>query len=266
MVTLYMDDVAISAKTRQEHDRLLQIVFKRLHDNKFKLRINKCRFYAKEVHYLGFVISAEGIKPNPGKVECIKEYPRPKNRVEVQRFLGMMNYYQRFIQDFSHIAKSLTKLTPMQAEYKWTEECGKAFRVLKEKLITSVTLKMPDFTQPFFLTTDASGIACGGILSQGTPPKEITFFSKTLSETQQKYSTIQRELLAIMMVLDAFRPHIYGRQFTIICDHEPLKYLFNLKKPELEAASVQIGIGRYGLQNNPPSRNIKQGGGRTEPH
>lgn len=258
-VNVYMDDVAISAKTQQEHDRLLQIVFERLENNRFKLRINKCRFYATEIHYLGFVISPKGISANPGKVRTIEDYPRPENQVEVQRFLGMMNYYRRFIKNFSHIAKPLTKLTPQLAEFIWTEQCEEAFNILKNELARNVTLVIPDFTQPFYITTDASAIAGGGILSQGTPPKDrpITFFSRTFSQTQQKYSTIQRELLAIMMALEAFRPYVYGRQFTIICDHEPLKFLFNLKNPNsrlhqyrLELADMDFKIiHRPGVSN-----------------
>lgn len=259
-VAIYMDDIAISAKTRQEHDRLLRIVFERLSKNGFKLRINKCRFYAKEIHYLGFIISKDGIRPNPGKIVCVVKYPQPTNQIETQRFLGMINYYRRFIKDFSHIAKPLTKLTPQLAEFKWDKECQDAFDRLKNELVNHVTLKLPDFSMPFYITTDASAIACGATLSQGDPPKDrpIVFFSKTLSSTQQKYSTIQREILAIMMALEAFRPYIYGRRFTIITDHEPLKYLFGLKNPNsrlhqyrLELADLDFRIVyRPGKTNN----------------
>lgn len=232
-VAVYMDDIAIAAKTRQEHDRLLLIVFERLNKNGFKMRVDKCQFFAREIHYLGFIISKDGMRPNLGKVESIKKYPVPKDQAEVQRFLGMMNYYRRFLKDFSHIAKPLTKLTPLLAEFIWDEECEKAFERLKRELINHVTLKIPDFSLPFYITTDASSIACGATLSQGDSPKDrpIVFFSRTLTTTQQRCSTIQKELLAIMMALEAFQPYIYGRKFTIITDHEPLKYLFSLKNP-----------------------------------
>lgn len=259
-VAVYMDDIAISAKTRQEHDRLLRLVFERLNNNGFKLRVNKCQFYATEIHYLGFIISKDGIKPNPGKVECVLKYPRPQDQSETQRFLGMLNYYRRFIKNFSHIARPLTKLTPQLAEFKWDNECQEAFDMLKNELANHVTLKIPDFSLPFYITTDASAIACGATLSQGDPPKDrpIVFFSRTLTPTQQKYSTIQREILAIMMAVEAFRPYIYGRNFTIITDHEPLKYLFGLKNPNsrlhqyrLELADLDFKIiYRPGKANN----------------
>lgn len=135
----------------------------------------------------------------------------------------MLNYYRRLIKEFSHIAKPLTKLTPLLAEFIWDDECQEAFEKLKHDLMNHVTLKIPDFSQPFYVTTDVSAIACGATLSQ-------------------------RELLAMMMALEAFRPYIYGRKFTIITDHEPLKYLISLKNPN--SRLHQYGLDRPGKSNS----------------
>lgn len=161
-VNVYMDDVSISAKTVQEHDRLLKIVFERLHKNKIKLGISKCRFYAAEVVYLGFLVTADGIKANPSKVKCIEEYPRPKDAKQAQSFMGMLNYFRRFIKNFSHIAKPITALQAKDSVFIWSDECELAFQRLKRELIDHVTLKIADFNEPFYVTTDASGYACGG--------------------------------------------------------------------------------------------------------
>lgn len=259
-INVYMDDVAISAKSENEHDRLLQIVLQRIRENNLKLRINKCQFYAAEIHYLGFVISEQGIKPNPGKIECIERYPHPKNRLEVQRFLGMMNYYRRFIKDFAGIAKPLSKLTSPLVEFIWNDACREAFEALKHQLITHVTLKIPDFSQPFIISTDASSVACGATLSQGDiqSDRPIAFFSKAMSSAQQKLPAIQQEILAMIEGINAFRPYLHGRPFIVVTDHEPLKYLFNLKnknsslhKYRLELADLDFKIVyRPGRLNN----------------
>lgn len=230
-VYVYLDDVIIYAKTREEHDLLLRKVLNRLQRHNLQLKISKCIFYAREFEFLGHIISRDGIRTNPKKIEAVKNFPRPKNMKELQSFLGLCNYYRRFVKSYSHIAKPLTRLCKKEEPFIWTEFAQNAFEKLKETLAKDVTLAFPDFNQTFYVTTDASDYAVGGVLSQGDIPNDrpICFFSRTLNDAQRRYSVTHRELLAMVESTRAFRQYIWGRFFIMITDHKALCYLFNMK-------------------------------------
>lgn len=179
-------------------------------------------------------MSEKGIKANPKKVSAIKDYPRPLNVKQIQRFLGMCAYYRIYVPNFAKIAKPLTILLKKEQPFIWTDAQQTAFDELKRSLLEDVTLAFPDFSDGaiFYVTTDASNSVIGSCLGQGVLPHDrpIYFFSKTLNETQKRYSTIEKELLAIVESIKAFRPYLYGRYFILITDHKPLCYLFNMKE------------------------------------
>ena len=137
-----------------------------------KLQPDKCEFLRKEVSYLGHVIGQDGVRPDEKRIEAVKEYPRPKTTRELKGFLGLAGYYQRFIPNFSKVAKPLTELLKKDAPYVWNDKTEEAFASLKTSLITEPLLQYPDFSQPFVLTTDASNEAIGAILSQGPIGKD----------------------------------------------------------------------------------------------
>lgn len=230
-VYIYLDDVIIYSKTAEEHNKILFQVLDLLKQHNLQLKISKCIFYAKNFEYLGFIISESGISANPKKIEIIQKFPIPKNVKQVQSFLGILNYYRRFVRDFAKIAKPLTMLCKQDLPFIWTMNTQTAFDSLKRILIGDVVLKFPNFEETFYVTTDASDVAIGGVLSQGELPNDrpIFFFSKTLTDCQRRYSTIQKELLAIVECIKAFRVYLYGRFFILITDHKPLCYLFNMK-------------------------------------
>lgn len=230
-VYIYLDDVIVYGKTIDEHNKTLCMVMTLLKKHNLQLKISKCNFFAKNFEYLGFVVSESGISANPRKIEIIQNFPVPKNAKEVQSFLGILNYYRRFVNNFARIAKPLTMLCKQDLPFIWTENTQKAFDVLKKALIGDVVLQFPDFGEIFYVTTDASDVAIGAVLSQGELPNDrpIHFFSRTLNDCQRRYSTIQRELLAIVEAVKAFRVYLYGRFFILITDHKPLCYLFNMK-------------------------------------
>lgn len=233
-IHVYLDDIIIYAKTYKEHNELLYKVMELLREHNLQLKTSKCIFYASDFEYLGHIVNSEGIKANPKKVQAIKDYPRPTNIKEIQRFLGMCAYYRRYVPNFSKKAKPITLLLKKDQPFIWTDAQQQAFDELKRSLLEDVTLAFPDFSNGalFYSTTDASNTAIGSCLSQGTLPHDrpIYFFSKTLNETQRKYSTIEKELLAIVESIKAFRPYLYGRYFVLITDHKPLCYLFNMKE------------------------------------
>ena len=147
-----------------------------------------------------------------------------KNVKGVRQFLGLEGYYRRFIKDFRRIAKPLTKLLQKNEVFQWTEDAEKAFSKLKEILCTAPILKPPDMSQPFLITTDASGYAVGGILSQGKIGSDlpIAYTSRVLRGPERKYETYEKEALAVIHAVRTFRPYVFGRKFTIITDHQPL--------------------------------------------
>ena len=136
----------------QEHNKRLTEVLKRLRESNLKLQPDKCEFLRKEVIYLGHIITENGILPDPTKLEAVSNFPTPKKVKDIQSFIGLAGYYRKFIENFSRIAKPLTKLTKKGEKFLWTLEQQNAFDTLKEKLITAPVLKYPDFTQEFLLT------------------------------------------------------------------------------------------------------------------
>lgn len=249
-VYIYLDDVIIYGKTFDEHNKSLKFVMKHLNEHNLQLKISKCNFYARKFEYLGFIISESGISANPKKIETIRNFPTPRDVKQVQSFLGILNYYRRFVKDFAKIAKPLTSLCKTENPFIWTMSTQKAFDTLKKVLIGDVVLKFPNFEEVFYVTTDASDVAIGAVLSQDELPNDrpIFFYSKTLSECQKRYSTIQKELLAIVEAIKAFRVYLYGRFFVLITDHKPLCYLFNMKDCNSRLFRQRIDIMEYNFK------------------
>jgi len=179
------------------------------------------------------VIGQDGVKPDEKRIEAVKEYPRPKTTRELKGFLGLAGYYRRFIPNFSKVAKPLTELLKKNAPYVWDDKMEEAFISLKTSLITEPLLQYPDFSRPFVLTTDASNEAIGAVLSQGPIGKDppVAYASRTLTKAEKGYPTIELELLAIIWGCKYFRQYLYGRKFTIVTDHRPLTWIFNVKDP-----------------------------------
>lgn len=230
-VHAYLDDIVIFARDEPKHDETLERVMKLIKENNLQLKISKCMFYAKKFEYLGHIVSKDGISPNPRKIDAIKKFPSLTNLKMVQSFLGLCSYYRRYIRDFAKITKPLTALCRTKTPFNWNIDAQKAFEHLKISMTDEVVLPFPDFEKQFYCTTDASDVALGGVLSQGDPPNDrpIQFYSRTLTDTETRYSTIQKELLAIIESIRAFRPYLYGRSFILITDHKPLVHLFSLK-------------------------------------
>ncbi|KAL5020837.1 hypothetical protein ScPMuIL_002080, partial [Solemya velum] len=226
----YLDDILIYSKTPEEHIKHIQTVFDKLRENNLRLKLKKCTFFEQETEYLGFLISNKGVKPNPKKVEAIKEMPPPKNVREVRGFIGVCSYYRRFIPNFSTIAEPLIKLTRKYARFKWTADCTKAFEYLKDSLTVVPLLVYPNLNKPFVLYTDASDTCIGACLSQETDEGEeqpIYFLSHKLSPSQVKWSTIEKEGFAIHYSLQKLDHYLHGAKFVIKTDHKPLKYILD---------------------------------------
>ena len=251
--TAYLDDILIYSETVDQHLHHLQQVFDRLREHGLKLKLKKCSFLRSETTYLGFIISSEGIKPDPQKVEAIKSLPPPTCVREVRSFIGMGSYYRRFIPNFSEIAEPVIALTRKYARFKWTDECQSAFEYLKQSLTVVPLLAYPDPNKPYTLYTDASNSCIGACLTQACEDEEnvlpnvknekpIYYLSHKLSKTQCKWSTIEKEAYAINYALCKLDYYLHGARFVIKTDHKPLKYLLESpmqnKKIQLWALSM----------------------------
>lgn len=160
-VYVYLDDIIIYAKTKENHDQILWKVMSLLKEHNLQLKVSKCIFYAKQFDYLGHVITKDGIKANPKKLEAINNFPIPTTVKKVQSFLGLCQYFRRYVRNFSRIAKGLITLLKKEVPFVWTHVQQTAFDELKKALMEQVVLKFPDFEQIFYVTTDASDTAMG---------------------------------------------------------------------------------------------------------
>lgn len=244
---VYLDDIVIYAKSLQDHDNKLAEIFIRLDHHNLKLQPDKCEFLRREVAYLGHIISDKGVQPNPDKIRAILEIKNPKNQKDIKSFLGLVGYYRKFIPNFAKLSKPLTSLLKKESKFNWTQECEQSFQTLKSALTNEPILQYPNFEKPFVLTTDASNIAIGSVLSQGDIGNDlpISYYSRTLNKAEQNYSTTEKELLAIVDSVKHFRPYLFGQKFKIITDHKPLTWLMNCKDPSSRLVRWRLKLLEY---------------------
>lgn len=245
---VYLDDIIVFGVSLQEHMVNLEKVFKRLRESNFKIQMDKSEFLKLETAYLGHIISKDGIKPNPDKIEAIQKFPLPKNATEIKRFLGLLGYYRKFIPDFARITKPMTSCLKKGSKIILEDtKYINCFEKCKTLLMNDPILQYPDFDKDFILTTDASNFAIGAVLSQGAigSDKPIAFASRTLNSTEINYSTIEKELLAIVWATKYFRPYLFGRKFKIVTDHKPLQWIMNLKEPGSRLTRWRLRLSEY---------------------
>ena len=246
----FMDDVLIATETIERHLECLEAVFKRLEEVSLTAKPSKCCLGFKEIEYLGFMVGRGVIKPVEDKMSKIKEAPVPSSKKQIKSFLGLAGFYRKFVPNFSEIASPLTDATKSGAPVKviWTAECAAAFQELKDRLSDYPVCVLPDFDLPFVLRTDASNTGLGAILVQdrGQGDHPISCASRKLTSAERNYSTIEKELLAIVWGIRKFDRYLYGRHFFLESDHLPLKHLDSLK-------SSNSRLMRWALQIQPYS-------------
>lgn len=255
---VYMDDIIIFSSSLQEHMRNLSQVLKRLKDARLKIQLDKCEFFRKETQFLGHTVSEDGVRPNSDKIESIRKWSVPKNEKEVRQFLGTLGYYRRFIKDFAKIVKPLTGLLRKDTEFEITPEIKACFEKCKELLTLDPVLIYPDFSKEFILTTDASDYAIGAVLSQGPIGKDrpIAYASRTLSQTEERYSTTEKEFLAIVWAVKHFRPYLYGRKFKMFTDHQPLTFSMTNANHRIIRGKLALEEFDYELIYKPGKQNV----------
>ena len=233
---VYLDDTIIYSKNFDEHLNHISEILSRLISAKLKLNPNKCIFAADEVQYLGYIVTTEGIKPDPDKVRAINEIKFPKSPKEMIRFLGGVNFYRDFIKKFSFTASILYKMAQSIQKFKAKLKCKEvyeAFEALKATLMSEPILCYPNFKLPFIIQTDASSVAIGGVIGQVIDKKfkPVKYCSRHLTATESRYSTTERELLAVVWSYKRCKEYVYGRHVSFVVDHQPLVTMKKLKEP-----------------------------------
>ncbi|KAJ4802427.1 polyprotein [Rhynchospora pubera] len=225
-VLVFFDDILVYSKSMADHLIHLENVFMKLREHQLFAKMSKCSFGKKEVEYLGHIISKDGVATDASKVEVMLNWPEPKTIRELRGFLGLTGYYRRFIKNYGVISKSLTDLLKKNS-FGWNEQAQEAFGKLKRAMSSAPVLALPDFTQPFYIETDACDVGVGAVLSQGGRP--IAYLSKSFGPKNRGKSTYEKELLAVLMAIDKWRHYLQGKQFIIKTDHQSLKHLLEQK-------------------------------------
>jgi hypothetical protein len=227
-VIVYLDDVLIYSKTPQEHKQHLRLLLQALRDHQLYAKLTKCEFWRDTLPFLGHVISQAGISMDPSKLTAIQHWPAPATVTQLQSFLGLANYYRRFVKDYSAIAAPLTALCSpkLKKDLPWTQEHQAAFEQLKTALVTAPIIHPPDLTQPFNVTTDASNFAVGAVLTQGegSALRTVAYESRKMTPAERNYPVHDKEMLAVMYALKKWRHYVKGTDVTIVTDHKSLEY------------------------------------------
>ena len=219
-----------------EHLQHLEEVMDRLRKARLRLKPKKCHFLCTEVSYLGHIISAQGVCPDPEKIDKVKHFPVSRDVSKARQFLGLASYYCRFEPQFAKIAAPIHGLLKKENTFAWTSECDTAFRKLKEALTSAPVLIHPKFgpEHEFVLETDASYIGLGAVLSQ---PQEdgrnypVAYASRSLDQHKRKYAVTELEMLAIMWAVRYFRAYLLGHRTMVFIDHSACTSLLNHPRP-----------------------------------
>ena len=240
----YLDDILITGKTTEEHLQNLEEVLKRL--NQYGLRANKekCKWFHKSVSYLGHVVSNAGLKKSPDKIKAVTEAPKPQNVSSLRSFLGLINYYNRFIPNLASVLQPLYQLLEKGKKWNWSKQCEEAFQKCKLLLTSDTVLTHYDPDRPVRLACDASQYGIGAVLSHillDKSERPIAYASRSLSVAEKNYAQIDKEALGLIWGVKRFNQYLYGRHFQLITDHKPLTYIFHPEKgiPATAAARMQ---------------------------
>lgn len=264
---IYLDDVIVYSPCFNSHLRHLEEVFEKLHQHGLKLQPQKCHLFRKEVKYLGHVVSKSGVATDPDKTAAVQNWPVPETVTQVRSFLNFVGYYRRFIPGFSRVAAPINALLQgtagvKKAAIQWSPKCQQAFEELKQVLLQAPVLAYADFTLPFLLYTDASLEGLGAVLSQvqGGRERVIAYASRSLKPPErndQNYSSFKLELLALFWAItDKFKHYLWGSEFTVFTDNNPLVHLETAKLGAVEQRWVaQLANFTFSVKYRPGTTN-----------
>uniref|UniRef100_A0A8C6NPQ6 Gypsy retrotransposon integrase-like protein 1 n=1 Tax=Nothobranchius furzeri TaxID=105023 RepID=A0A8C6NPQ6_NOTFU len=266
-VFVYLDDILIYSRTAEEHTQHVRAVLSRLLEHDLFCKLEKCAFHQESTSFLGFIISSQGLRMDPQKVQAVAQWPLPKTLKQLQSFLGFCNFYRRFIRNFSALASpltSLTKTTNQPRPFRLSPEAVAAFHELVRRFVSEPILLHPDLTRPFVVEVDASETGAGAVLSQRGQDSKLhpcAFFSRKFSPTQQNYGVGDRELLAIKWALEEWRQWLLGTPtpFLIWTDHQNLIHIQTARQLNPRQARWALFFEPYNfhIAYRPGSKNLK---------
>lgn len=220
---LYMDDALILSKTPEEHLVHLRKVFEIMRERRFAIKGSKCRYLQDQIKYLGHILTKDGVMADPSKIKTVQEWQFPENANGMLQFLGLVNYFRRFIPNHSRITSPLYHLTKKSVPYQKGEEAQLAFEAIKQLLVSPPVLAYPDPDKAYELISDASITGCGAILVQEGRP--VAYFSSRFSQAERNYTTGEQEMLGIIKALKEWRCYLEGcNGLTLVTDHNPLTF------------------------------------------
>ena len=257
-VLSYMDDFVVHSPDEETHKKHLTKVFECLARAKLQISMGKSRFFVKSVHFLGFVLSENAVRPDPDKIKpLLAEDKTPETLTHVRSIMGKYNQYRRYIPNYAHITAPIVKLTKNQPVKKgkgikiqWDEDAQLALKKLKKATAEHAVLTFPNFSEPFFLYADASDTAVGGVVMQKDAPdaehmRPISFYSKLLTNSEKNWPTIEREAYAIFSLLETNKSWLMGQQLHIFSDHKPLRYIFTSDNDAGRLSRWRIRLQEY---------------------
>ncbi|UYV60122.1 K02A2.6-like, partial [Cordylochernes scorpioides] len=263
-VLCYIDDVIVYAQSIEQLDQRLKKVFERFQQVGLKLNKSKCKFALNELEILGHIVSKDGIRPDPKKIESVLSFSKPENVDSLKSFLGTCGFLRKFIPDFSKLAEPLNNLTRKDIKWKWSKKEEDSFRKLKEALTKNPCLAYFDMNAPTEVIADASPVGLGAVLLQRQndgSKKPVAYASRSLTNVERRYSQIEKEALGCVWAVEHFNDYLWGNKFVLKTDHKPLIYMLNPKKatvlpPRIERLSWRLQPYDYEIEYLKGKQNI----------
>lgn len=264
-VSVFVDDIVVSGRTNEEHIQNLEKVSKKLKEANLTVNKDKCSFFQEEIEYLGYTLTKEGLKKTKDKVKAIVAAPQPSNVTEVRSFIGLVNYYHKFIPNAAEILSPIYELLRAGKKFKWSWDCQQAFKKIKEIIASDICIVHFDPSLPIIVTADASQNGIAGTLSHIIDGQERTVacVSRTLQPSEKNMSTVMKEALAIYFTVNKFYYYLCNINFTLRSDHKPLMAIFGEHRgiPQMSASklvrwAVFLSTFRYKIEYIKGTNNV----------
>lgn len=261
-IYVYLDDVLIAGKDFDDCYKRLTLVLDRLTKANVKVNFKKCKFFVTELPYLGHIITDNGLLPNPEKVSTIIAAQKPKNPTELKAFLGLVNYYGKFLPNLSTTLSPLYHLLKKDMKFLWDFKCDEAFEDCKQKLLKANVLTFYDPKKPIVVSTDASSYGLGGVISHVIDgvEKPIWFTSFSLNHAQKGYPILHLEALAVVSTVKKFHKFLFGQSFKIFTDHKPLLGILgkegrnSISVTRVQRYVMELAIYDYDIEYRPANK------------